>query len=358
MLEETVVAADRDTVSSDQIVIVTQTDDPHADDVIVALERKGEEAIRINTDEIPGSARISMAWDNEVSFAAAIDVLSNGRTMRAGTVRSVWWRRPGSFDLPAELSPQEYEFATGEIEHALRSLWASLDCYWVSEPERIRQASWKGGQLLRARRLGFEIPRTLITTDPDEALEFFYRCGKRMIFKVMTDPYLGAVGLSRKDADLVVDPYSVTTTLVTEAELDMLDSVRIAPCLFQEYVPKKVELRITVIGGQVFAAEIHSQEYEETSVDWRNSDADIPFRAAALPPAVTEKCLAFVRGYDLNFSAMDVIVTPDDRYVFIESNPNGQFIFVEHKVPELGMTDALAACLIRGASTADAGQIR
>lgn len=355
MVVMTMAAADRDTVSSDQIVIVTQTDDPHADDVIIALERKGQEAIRINTDEIPASARISMAWDNEQPFEAAIDVLSNGRTMRAGAVRSVWWRRPGIFGLPDELSPQEYEFASGELEHALHSLWASLDCYWISEPERIRQASWKGGQLLRARQFGLEIPRTLVTTDPDEAREFFYRCGKRMIFKVMTDPYLGAVSLSRKDPNLVVDPYSVLTTMVTEADLDMLDLVRIAPCLFQEYVPKKVELRITVIGGELFAVEIHSQESAETSVDWRNEDVDIPYRAAVLPPTITEKCLDFVRSYGLNFSAIDMIVTPDDRYVFVESNPNGQFIFIEHKVPELGMTDALATCLIRGAGPADAG---
>lgn len=75
-------------MSRDQIVIVTQTDDPHADDVIIALERKGQEAVRINTDEIPESARISMAWDNDRHFEAAIDVLSSGRTMTAGAVRS------------------------------------------------------------------------------------------------------------------------------------------------------------------------------------------------------------------------------------------------------------------------------
>lgn len=336
-------------MDKDQIVIVTQTADPHADDVIIALERQGHEPVRINTDEIPQSARLSMAWGNDLPFEATIDVLSSGRTMTAGAVRSVWWRRPAFFGLPDDLSPQEAEFATGEIEHALRSMWASLDCYWISEPERIRQASWKGEQLLRARRVGFDVPRTLVTTDPDEARAFFYDCDKQMIFKVMTDPTLGSLSLYRKDPELQVDPYSTATTVVTEAELDMLDSVRIAPCLFQEYVPKKVELRITVIGGELFAAEIHSQEREETSIDWRDDLTDIPFRVAALPPPVTERCLALVRGYGLNFSAMDMIVTPDDRYVFLENNPNGQFIFVEHKLPELEMTDALAACLIMGA---------
>lgn len=335
-------------MDKDQIVIVTQTADPHADDVIIALERKGHLPVRINTDEIPQSARLTMAWDDDRPFEATIDVLSSGRTMTSDAVRSVWWRRPAFFGLPADLSPQESEFATAETDHALRSMWASLDCYWVSDPERIRQASWKGEQLLRARRLGFSVPRTLVTTDPDEARRFFYDCGKRMIFKVMTDPYLGAASMSRKDPRLQLDQYLTMTTVVTEAELDMLDSVCVAPCLFQECVPKKLELRITVIGGELFAAEIHSQELGETLTDWRSDPADIPFRVAALPPPVVERCLALVAGYGLNYSAMDIIVTPDDRYVFLENNPNGQFIFVEHKLPELGMTDALAACLIRG----------
>ena len=67
-------------------------------------------------------------------------------------------------------------------------------------------------------------------------------------------------------------------------------------------------------------------------------------------PAVVQ---VLVSGYGLNFSAMDLIVTPDDRYVFLENNPNGQFIFVEEMVPELAMTDALAACLIRGAGNTE-----
>jgi hypothetical protein len=43
--------------------------------------------------------------------------------------------------------------------------------------------------------------------------------------------------------------------------------------------------------------------------------------------------------------------TPDGRYVFLESNPNGQFMWIEHRVPELRMTEALASCLIRGANS-------
>lgn len=335
-----------------QIVIVTQTEDAHADDVIVALERTGHESVRINTDEIPADARLSMSWGGgDMAVDASVDVLTSGRTMNAAMVRSVWWRRPASYAFPGDLSLQEAEFATDETDHALRSLWASLDCYWISEPERIRQASWKGEQLLRASRLGFDVPRTLVTNDPGSARRFFEESGRRMVFKAMSGPFLGAVNVSRKYPGEHIDPYQSRTTLVTEKDLDMLDSVRAVPCLFQEYVPKKIELRITVIGERIFAAEIHSQENEQTALDWRNTSADIPYRVAELPGPVADKCLALVKSYGLNFSAIDMIVTPDDRHVFVENNPNGQFIFVENKLPELAMTDELAACLIRGSST-------
>lgn len=121
--------------------------------------------------------------------------------------------------------------------------------------------------------------------------------------------------------------------------------------MFQEYVPKRVELRVTVIGDDIFAAEIDSQADEQASVDWRRFAMEIPFRQATLPTEVAERCLTLVKSYGLNFSAMDLILTPDGRYVFVENNPNGQFIFVEKLVPELRMTEALAACLIRGANS-------
>ncbi len=66
---------------------------------------------------------------------------------------------------------------------------------------------------------------------------------------------------------------------------------------------------------------------------------------------MAQQCLAFVKSYGLNYSAMDFIVTPDDQYIFLESNPNGQFAFIQMKVPELKMLEALAACLVRGANS-------
>lgn len=340
----------REQLMKKQIVIVTEQFDPHTDDVIRALRQMGHEPIRLNTNDIPLNVLISF-YITDHDYDGTIKITANGRSIDITDIRSIWWRRPSDFPLPSNLSEQEREFAKTEIQHTLNGLWASTDCYWMSFPSKIREASWKMGQLKRASQLGFEIPRTLITNDPNEALGFYDMCNGKVIYKVMSDPFLG----TGKTPYLAVNqeptvPRATYTTLINEAELSMFDTVHTVPCQFQEYIDKKIELRVTVIGNEVFGAEIHSQAHQSTSVDWRNYDVTIPYQKADLPVEFTEKCINLVKSYGLNFSAMDFIVTDDKRFVFLENNPNGQFMFIEKLVPELKMTEALAACLIRGSN--------
>jgi glutathione synthase/RimK-type ligase-like ATP-grasp enzyme len=337
-------------MSNHQILIVTESVDLHSDDMIHELRRQGHDPIRLNTEDIPLNTRHSFQLDED-GLRGQIHIQTNGRTIDIGAIRSIWWRRPNAFTLPEDLSEQELEFARGEIRHAMSGLWAMLDCYWVSFPAFIRQASWKLDQLRRAAQLGFDVPRTLITTDPEAARAFLERCQGRMIYKVMTDPMLALHKAIRPDAPAPPRPRAARTTLISLDNAALLESIRSAHCQFQEYIPKQVELRVTVIGDEVFAAAIHSQDHPKTSIDWRHYEIQIPYRKTSLPPEIAERCLQFVRSYRLNFSAIDLILTPDGRYVFLENNPNGQFMFVEKQVPELRMTAALAACLIRGANS-------
>lgn len=266
----------------------------------------------------------------------------------------MWYRRPLPFQLPDHLAHDEMVFARKELSEYLRGLWLSINCFWIDRPHLLRQADYKLEQLTRAKQFGFDIPRTIVTNEPRKVREFYHACSGQMIYKVLSTPSLMTderlMAKSSYDAEQgqASDDLIVKTTLVGEPELEMLDTIRLTPSLFQEYVPKRHELRVTVIGNEVFAAEIHSQERPETTIDWRDYSVPIPYRKAELPPAVADACLEFVKSYNLNYSAMDMIYTPDSRYVFLENNPSGQFLFVEHQVPELRMKEALSACLIRG----------
>jgi glutathione synthase/RimK-type ligase-like ATP-grasp enzyme len=328
-------------MARNEILIVSSNGDPHVLDMFTKLRELGSEPTLLSSNDIPLDTRLQASFDPaKGAWNGTLTTHGDYRTIAVEDIRSIWWRRPAQyFAIPEELSEQEREFAATELDHTFRGLLSGLDCYWASHPDSIRRASLKLEQLRRAAELGFEVPRTIITNDPAEVRSFYDLCGGEVVFKVLTDPFLGAVSIASKHPGQPPpeEIREAKTTRITPRELEQLDSIQLVPCLFQAYVPRKTELRLTVIGDDVFAAEVLESDQLEC-------------RKTSVPADLEERCLALVRGYGLNFGALDVIVTDDGRYVFLENNPNGQFMWVEKLEPELRLTEALATCLIRGSN--------
>jgi glutathione synthase/RimK-type ligase-like ATP-grasp enzyme len=101
-----------------------------------------------------------------------------------------------------------------------------------------------------------------------------------------------------------------------------------------------------VVGSQVFAAAIHSQISHRTRHDWRHYDFDrTPHEAHALPDRVSELCIELVRSLDLNFGAIDLVLTPGGDYVFLEINPSGQWLWIE-ELTDLPISEAIVDILV------------
>jgi hypothetical protein len=90
------------------------------------------------------------------------------------------------------------------------------------------------------------------------------------------------------------------------------------------------------------------QEDERTRLDWRHYEAPIPYKKGSLPSEIADKCFALMKSYRLNYSAMDLILTPEGEYVFIENNPAGQCFFIQEHIPEFKMVEAVTSYLLRG----------
>lgn len=254
-------------------------------------------------------------------------------------IESVWYRRPGLPEPAEEIADlADREFAVDESDEALLGLWRVLDCLWVSHPDALNAASYKPGQLKAAADLGFEVPRSLITNDPEEAHAFVEGLGGAAVVKPLR---FGLVRETDHHQDVVF-----TQPVRSEDVRSGMGAVAWCPTYLQEYVPKDVEIRATVVGDQVLAAEIHSQEVAEGRHDWRRADAeDVPHFPHELPVDVAERCVGVVRHFGLAFGAIDLIRTPDGRYVFLEVNPNGQWLWVE-TLTGLPITDAMSRLLM------------
>jgi glutathione synthase/RimK-type ligase-like ATP-grasp enzyme len=304
------------------ILVLTERFDPHADAVIDMLNRSNAPAVRFETADFPSRVTATLRFDDSSDGA----VLRIGEAdIHLGSVRTVWYRRPAPPQVSAELEELDREFAKGEASHMLLSVWRLLrNCFWVNPRDSSLNAECKPFQLQVAREVGFEVPRTLMTNDPALVADFVRRCAGEAIYK----PFSPHVRLPPAGTDSAAR--TIYTNRIRVQDLERTESVRWAPCIFQEYVEKKVEIRVTVIGRKLFAAEIHSQDSERTRTDWRRYDLErTPHRPHTLPPAVAGRCMELVRRLGLVFGCIDLILTPDGRYVFLEINPNGQWYWVE-----------------------------
>lgn len=327
-----------------KILIVTNSYDIHADLLAAELERKKQKYFRINLDCFPRDYQITHEFIDNASNACVLH-LKTSEKIEISEVCAAWIRKPAEFAYTSELSEQETAFAKQETEHALFGLIYSADCYWMSHPIDMRGAMWKTEQLQRAKKMGFKIPDTVVTNNPEVVRSFKQNINNELIYKTLSSPTLAA---EEVESEQVVAS-SLPTTIITEEMSDSIDAVSALPCQFQVYIEKEYELRVTIIGEKVFATKINSQEDAKTMVDCRDMSAKIAYDSIELPDDIKAKCLAFVASYNLNYSAMDIIVTKQNEYVFLENNPNGQFLYIEQLVPEYQLISTLADVLIEGA---------
>ena len=120
--------------------------------------------------------------------------------------------------------------------------------------------------------------------------------------------------------------YVVYTTLVAKEDLARDASLSACPVIYQRYVEKAFELRVTVVGDEVFAARIYSQESDGGTIDWRHAlSASIRYEVHELDPDLADQCRRLARRLRLEFAGIDLIVTPDEETVFLEVNAAGQW---------------------------------
>jgi glutathione synthase/RimK-type ligase-like ATP-grasp enzyme len=297
------------------IVLISHPGDPHAVCVRDLLIARGLEVLLLDLTDLPRRAHLTLDY-REGRLARAIYAPAGAREVDLTTARSVWWRRPQAPDLSYLMSnPDVHAFTHNEWQEATNGLWQLLDVPWMNPPARDEVAGRKALQLKLAAEMGLRIPRTLITSDPQAARAFIDAHGVgRTIFKTFSCTH----AIWRE------------TRLVGEAELSLLDHVREAPVIFQEYVRAATDLRVTLVGGKVFPAAIDSQG-TDYPVDFRMSLGQARTETAELPPALVDRLLAFMRRLGLVYGAVDLRRTPEGDYVFLEVNTAGEFLFVEQR---------------------------
>ena len=303
------------------LLILSRKDDEHVRFLLPFLRERGVEHRWVDSGDFPGRATVSAAYGADGTRPRRL-LRFDGQALDLAEVRAVWYRYPSN-PPPDERVQPDYRLAAARLSRAvLLGLADTLDARWLPGPPRaVAAAQSKMHQLTLAPALGFTVPRTLVTNDPHDALAFWEACEGRVVTKLIT----------RVDATDAPQGWSgMATHVLRRRDLANFRGLRYAPMVLQEYVPKRLELRVTVVGDRVFPCQIDSQASRATRHDWRHYDSDrAAFARHALPAAVAACCAGVVQAYGLCYGAIDLVLTPSGEYVFLELNPMGEWAFVQ-----------------------------
>jgi glutathione synthase/RimK-type ligase-like ATP-grasp enzyme len=327
--------------SSNKVVLIpTTVDDLHTSAVVEGLKKRGIDTIKLERETFGSDWVISGRQG-----AAGTEVYIETREKIYGleSIGAIWMRRDFTVEtIKKESTPEALYIATQSAIN-VNGIFAYLSHYipCMNKPDANRRCSSKFYQANIAQKNGLKIPESFQGGSPDIAMEL--QKSVSLDRDICIKP-LEAVHLKKNDGTT----YAHYTTIFERRKLNELESLKDCPVILQEFLPKDVEVRATVVGDQIFAASIDTKKASpEAQVDWRHYDwANTPYYKHQLPEAVCASLLGIMKSLDLSYGAFDLVKTISGDYYFLEVNSQGQWLWVED-LTDLKITDSVAEWLTK-----------
>jgi hypothetical protein len=277
---------------------------------------EGVPFIRINTDTI--------CRDTKFKYTVGSPSLEfQGDVFKPYDFQNVWYRRPEPLQDDRYLDEGEAKFAFNEWGAALEGFFSHIPREkWMNHPARNFKASNKLEQLTTASSLGFEVPATLVTQDPSCLRTFYRDHSGQVIAKPLYQGYIDNPN---------GNDYLVYTNQIKDSDLADMSDLRLCPTLFQEFVPKLADYRITVVDGDIHVAELLAKDTDgnQRCDIRRNNMEDVSTSKSELPHDVMTRIKNLMEHYALRFGAIDMALTQESKWIFFEINPNGQWAWLD-----------------------------
>jgi hypothetical protein len=169
-----------------------------------------------------------------------------------------------------------------------------------------------------ASRLGLKVPPICISNDVDDIISFVTTHGEAVL-KTLRWPSFNA-----KDKSYPLYTMAVGKQQIQDDRKGYESGI---PKFLQRRIVKKFDVRIVVVGDEIFPI---AMESNSPTVDIRDVEqSEIRLRPIAMPADVEARFRRLLEIDSLEYSSADFIVDRDDRWWFIENNPNGQFYWLE-----------------------------
>lgn len=281
------------------ILIIGSKEEVHSEYMFEALRKHGFRAVYFDSRKYPND--ILLSYSPEIRDGSFV---IEGVKIPFEEIKGIYWR--WFYGVPYTETDNNFvsQMVYRERNSALRSLFLSLKTNWVNSYEAVELHKTKIHQLNILFDNNIRIPRTLVTNDKDELVDFYERNNKNIIYK----PVLGGAFTKK-----------MTEQDLTKANLDLLKT---SPVQLQECVDG-VDIRAYTLGSKVFAAEIKAK-----TIDFR-ADNNSEIVPVELPADIQKDCCKVLKILKMAYSGIDIRRNENGEYVFIEANPAPMFIHFE-----------------------------
>ncbi len=289
------------------VLILTRHRDFHAYAIRFELAHRDIDCFIAETDTLAENGNLSWSACSDISLASLNDI--DGRTICLQDIDLIWWRRLNAPPQIPDYVPEDArELVANDCRGALVGMFLTrFNGTWISHPEANRVAENKLVQLDAARAVGLRTPDTLVSQNPEAVRAFCERHDFKVIAKAV-------VGSPRAPA---------MTGRVTPELLADERAVRLCPAIYQELIPGTRHLRVCCFGEDVYAALLETER-----LDWR-----YPLDATARPADIDVDLSSMLRSVlgklSIRMGIFDLKLTPAGEPVWLEVNPQGQFLFLE-----------------------------
>ena len=324
---------------ADTVLIVGEDGDWSTEAVAAELDARGVRSFRFDTADFPQRVRMAARFGHEGSLRWSGEIESTGGGRLAlDDVIAVYYRKPRDFDLPSAMSEPERRFARAQARVGVGGVLSSLPVRWINHPAALADATYKPRQLAIGTRCGLTVPPTIITNDPAEVHRFAAK-NSPLVVKPLAAPIVHEGG-----------GYSaVYTRIITEADLADLTGVAGTAHLFQKFVEKSYEIRVTAVGARLFPVAIHAGS-DASRVDWRTDYDALSYEIVECPEPVIEGIARYLKSENLIYGAFDFVCAQDTLdWVMLECNAAGQWGWLAEEC-DLPIASAIADELIRDQS--------
>jgi ATP-GRASP peptide maturase of grasp-with-spasm system len=240
-----------------------------------------------------------------------IDIVVAEKAINIDSFKSFWYRRgriryKSSSTIFSNLKIKEdEEKVLEEYIHYILKRKNCINDYFNSESNKLIV-------LEEARNNGLNVPESFLCQD------------KKSVSKINLSEELITKTISESSMIVFQDKTSVIyTSVVNKKTIPNLFS----PSLIQNRIKKKYELRIFYFNNKLWTMAIFSQTNSKTSVDYKQYNRDKPNRTIPyqLPDYIDQKLRKFINNMKYDSCSVDMIVTEENQFIFLEINPIGQF---------------------------------